>query len=320
MIERGSELADEKIPLAVVLGPTASGKTALAVDLALRFGGEIVSADSMQIYKGMNIATAKPTPAEMRGVPHHLMDFLDPSEGFSVADYAALAHQTIREIRSRQRLPILAGGTGLYIDAVVNNISFAEIKTDPRLREELMQLAQQKGAVYLLNELKGFDPDTAAKLHPNNLPRIIRAIEVYRLTGVTMAEHQRRSKMNPTPYRSVLIGLGFRDRQKLYERIDARVDRMLENGLLEEARTVLQKKGLKTAAQAIGYKELKRYFDGEESLAEAAEKIRQESRRYAKRQLTWFRKNTSVSWLYVDDYQNMEELAENAAEKLKNLL
>lgn len=313
-------MADEKIPLAVVLGPTASGKTALAVDLALRFGGEIVSADSMQIYKGMNIATAKPTPAEMRGVPHHLMDFLDPSEGFSVADYAALAHQTIREIRSRERLPILAGGTGLYIDAVVNNISFAEIKTDPRLREELMRLAQQKGAAYLLDELKDFDPDTAAKLHPNNLPRIIRAIEVYRLTGVTMAEHQRRSKMNPTPYRSVLIGLGFRDRQKLYERIDARVDRMLENGLLEEARTVLQKKGLKTAAQAIGYKELKRYFDGEESLAEAAEKIRQESRRYAKRQLTWFRKNTSVSWLYVDDYQNMEELAENAAEKLKNLL
>ncbi len=313
-------MADEKIPLAVVLGPTASGKTALAVDLALRFGGEIVSADSMQIYKGMNIATAKPTPAEMRGVPHHLMDFLDPSEGFSVADYAALAHQTIREIRSRQRLPILAGGTGLYIDAVVNNISFAEIKTDPRLREELMRLAHQKGAAYLLDELKDFDPDTAAKLHPNNLPRIIRAIEVYRLTGVTMAEHQRRSKMNPTPYRSVLIGLGFRDRQKLYERIDARVDRMLENGLLEEARTVLQKKGLKTAAQAIGYKELKRYFDGEESLAEAAEKIRQESRRYAKRQLTWFRKNTSVSWLYVDDYQNMEELAENAAEKLKNLL
>ncbi len=313
-------MADEKIPLAIVLGPTASGKTALAVDLALRFGGEIVSADSMQIYKGMNIATAKPTPAEMRGVPHHLMDFLDPSEGFSVADYAALAHQTIREIRSRQRLPILAGGTGLYIDAVVNNISFAEIKTDPRLREELMRLAHQKGAAYLLDELKDFDPDTAAKLHPNNLPRIIRAIEVYRLTGVTMAEHQRRSKMNPTPYRSVLIGLGFRDRQKLYERIDARVDRMLENGLLEEARTVLQKKGLKTAAQAIGYKELKRYFDGEESLAEAAEKIRQESRRYAKRQLTWFRKNTSVSWLYVDDYQNMEELAENAAEKLKNLL
>lgn len=313
-------MADEKIPLAVVLGPTASGKTALAVDLALRFGGEIVSADSMQIYKGMNIATAKPTPAEMRGVPHHLMDFLDPSEGFSVADYAALAHQTIREIRSRERLPILAGGTGLYIDAVVNNISFAEIKTDPRLREELMRLAHQKGAAYLLDELKDFDPDTAAKLHPNNLPRIIRAIEVYRLTGVTMAEHQRRSKMNPTPYRSVLIGLGFRDRQKLYERIDARVDRMLENGLLEEARTVLQKKGLKTAAQAIGYKELKRYFDGEESLAEAAEKIRQESRRYAKRQLTWFRKNTSVSWLYVDDYQNMEELAENAAEKLKNLL
>lgn len=313
-------MADEKIPLAVVLGPTASGKTALAVDLALRFGGEIVSADSMQIYKGMNIATAKPTPAEMRGVPHHLMDFLDPSEGFSVADYAALAHQTIREIRSRQRLPILAGGTGLYIDAVVNNISFAEIKTDPRLREELMRLAHQKGAAYLLDELKDFDPDTAAKLHPNNLPRIIRAIEVYRLTGVTMAEHQRRSKMNPTPYRSVLIGLGFRDRQKLYERIDARVDRMLENGLLEEARTVLQKKGLKTAAQAIGYKELKRYFDGEESLAEAAEKIRQESRRYAKRQLTWFRKNTSVSWLYVDDYQNMDELAENAAEKLKNLL
>jgi len=313
-------VAENKIPLVVVLGPTASGKTALAVWLAQRFEGEVISADSMQIYKRMNIATAKPDLEEMGGVPHHLLDFLEPSEPFSVADYTTLAHNRIEEIHNRGRLPIMAGGTGLYIDSVVDNISFTEIATDEEMRRELNQLAQEKGSAFLLEQLMQFDPETAKRLHPNNLPRIIRAIEVYRLTGITMSEHQRQSRSFPSPYQTVMIGLNFRDRQKLYDRIDLRVERMMEMGLLQEAREILSDPKLKTAAQAIGYKELKRYFEGEETLEQAVGKIQQESRRYAKRQLTWFRKNPKIEWLYVDDYDDLEELKAAAAEKVKYLL
>ncbi len=266
---------DRKIPLVAVVGPTASGKTALAVSLAKQFHGEVVSADSMQIYKQMDIATAKPTQAEKEGVPHHLLDFLELSQRFSVADYTALAHQKIREIDKRGNLPILVGGTGLYIDSVVNNISFSEIKTDETLRGELERLADEKGAEYLLEELRQFDPESAQRLHPNNLTRIIRAIEVYRITGVTMTEHQLRSRAAPAAYRSVLIGLDFKDRQKLYERINLRVDRMFADGLLAEAEAILSNPSLGTARQAIGYKELQHYFDGSESLEEATAKIKQ---------------------------------------------
>lgn len=313
-------MAEKKIPLVVVLGPTASGKTALAVWVAQQFNGEVISADSMQIYKRMNIATAKPTREEMAGIPHHLIDFLDPSEPFSVADYTALAHNTIQEVSSRGRLPILAGGTGLYIDSVVKNISFTEIATDPELRHELNQLAEEKGSVYLLEMLAEIDPETANRLHPNNLPRIIRAIEVYRLTDTTMSEHQKQSRGVPSPYQTVMLGLNFRDRQKLYDRIDMRVNQMLDAGLIEEAKEILADERLKTAAQAIGYKELQRYFNGEEALEEAVRRIQQESRRYAKRQLTWFRKNPEIEWLYRDDFQNLKELQETASKKVKYLL
>ena len=312
-------MEEVKIPLVAVAGPTASGKTALAVELALRLGGEVISADSMQIYKGMDIATAKPTAAEMKGVPHHLIGFLEPTEEFSVADYAVLAHRTIRAVHERGKLPILAGGTGLYLDAVVNNISFAEIETDGALRAELIRLAEEQGAECLLEELRTVDPESEARLHPHNLARIIRAVEVYRLTGIPMSEHQRRSRLTPRLYRTALLGLNFRDRQRLYDRIDLRVDRMLEAGLLEEARQVLAPDRLKPARQAIGYKELAPYFAGEETLAEAVGRIKQESRRYAKRQLTWFRRNERINWIYIDDCQNMEEIVAKAVEKVKVL-
>lgn len=304
---------ENKIPLIVVVGPTASGKTALAVSLAKRFHGEVISADSMQIYKQMNIATAKPTVEEMDGVPHHLIDCLDLSQKFSVADYTALAHQKAAEIYARGHLPILAGGTGLYIDSVVNNISFSEIRTDEELRKELTRLAEEKGADYLLEELNRFDPESAKRLHPNNLSRIIRAIEVYRLTGITMTEHQRRSRLTPSGYDAVMIGLDFQDRQKLYDRINLRVDRMFADGLLEEAREILSNKNLGTARQAIGYKELQHYFDGQESLEEAIQKIKQETRRYAKRQLTWFRRNPNIHWIYVDCCRDFADVSEQAA-------
>ena len=304
---------EKKIPLIAVVGPTASGKTALAVSLAKRFHGEVISADSMQIYKQMNIATAKPTVEEMDGVPHHLIDCLDLSQKFSVADYTALAHQKAAEIYARGHLPILAGGTGLYIDSVVNNISFSEIRTDEELRKELTRLAEEKGADYLLEELNRFDPESAKRLHPNNLSRIIRAIEVYRLTGITMTEHQRRSRLTPSGYDAVMIGLDFHDRQKLYDRINLRVDRMFADGLLEEAREILSNKNLGTARQAIGYKELQHYFDGQESLEEAIQKIKQETRRYAKRQLTWFRRNPNIHWIYVDCCRDFADVSEQAA-------
>ncbi len=313
-------MTEHKIPLVAVVGPTASGKTALAVHLAQQFGGEIVSADSMQIYRRMDIATAKPTPAEMGGVAHHLLDFLDPSQTFSVADYTAMAHPVIAQIHQRGHLPILAGGTGLYIDSVIENVSFTEIATDPEMRAALSQLAQEKGGTYLLEILQEFDPESAEKLHPNNLPRLIRAIEVYRLTGIPISEHQRQSKTTPSRYRSVMIGLSYRDRQKLYDRIDARVDQMLEAGLLDEAREILADSSLKTASQAIGYKELKDYFSGKEILSDAVARIKQESRRYAKRQLTWFRRNPEIQWLYFDDYSDPDSWKEAAAQKVRELL
>lgn len=301
----------EQIPLAVIVGPTGSGKTALSVKLAKEFGGEIVSADSMQIYKEMRIATAKPTPEEMNGVPHHLIGFLDCSEPFSVADYVDLAGKAVRKIHERGKLPILVGGTGLYVSSLVDNISFQEIISDPSLRKELLARLATEGGEALLNELWEFDPDTAESLHPNNGNRIVRAIEVYRLTGVTMSEHQRRSRQDPSPYKPCILGLSARNRQVLYDRINLRVDLMMKEGLLEEAREILSRREMKTAFQAIGYKELKGYFDGSCSLEESVETMKRETRRYAKRQLTWFRRDGRIHWLYLDELSG-DELFEAA--------
>lgn len=306
------------IKLAVIAGPTASGKTALAVSLAKRFGGEIVSADSMQIYKHMNIATAKPTEKERKEVAHHLIDFLEPDEEFSVADYVTSARKVIADISLRGNLPIVCGGTGLYIDSLIKNITFAKAEAPESLRRELTELSKQKGGGYLLGVLREFDPETASKLHENNVKRIIRAIEIYKTTGITASEHNRLSTAEPSPYDAVEIVLDFRDRKILYERIDARVDKMFSDGLLEEAREILSDSSIKTARQAIGYKELAPYFSGEKTLEECADSLKLSTRRYAKRQLTWFRRSQNTVWLYPDDYSSPEGLFNAASSLLCN--
>lgn len=305
-------IPEKRIPLPVIAGPTASGKTELAVRLAQRLAGEVVSADSMQIYDTLRIGTARPDEQEMAGVPHHLMGFLPLSEAYSVAQYVEQAGETIREIRGRGRQPILCGGTGLYIQSLIENIDFsAEAPADPAYREELRELAETQGGQVLWDKLDLIDPAAAARLHPNDHGRLIRALELYRTSGMTVSEHNRRSRLRPSPYNACVILLDFRERAHLYERIDRRVDGMLQNGLLKEAQLLLNTPHAPTASQAIGYKELAPYFAGEISLSEAADRIRQGTRRYAKRQLSWFRR-MDVHPLFREDYQTPEALTEAA--------
>ncbi len=300
---------NDKKRIIAVVGPTASGKTALAVELALKYNGEVISADSMQIYKGMSIATAKPDAAEMKGVRHHLMDFLDPKESFSVSDYVKLADETAKDIISRGKMPVLCGGTGLYVRSFIENIQFTEEKSDPDLRRELNTRYINEGGERLLDELREFDPKTADRLHPSQSKRIIRAIEVYRLTGITMTEAVNRSKAVPSPFTFTVIGLTFSDRQKLYDRIDRRVDKMIESGLVDEARRFYNSDIGSTACAAIGYKELKAYLEGEESLEEAVDRLKLETRHYAKRQLTWFRRDKFINWIEADKTRNVVDEA-----------
>lgn len=301
----------KRIPVVAVIGPTASGKSDLAVEICRRFGGEVVSADSMQIYKGMDIATAKPTEEEKKNIPHHMMDFLDNSEDYSVALYQQAASECIADIHSRGLLPVVCGGTGLYVDTLLNNVKLSEDSCDEELRRSLLKRAEDEGADKLLEEVRAFDPEYAEKLHPNNIKRIVRALEVYKTTGTTMTEQTELSKQ-ASPYDVCFIGLDAENRQFLYDRIDRRVDIMFGRGLENEAREYLASANGSTSAQAIGYKELKPYIDGEISLEEAEENLKRATRRYAKRQLTWFRRNERINWLLIDKYQKREELA-NAA-------
>lgn len=307
----------KKIKILAVVGPTASGKTSLAVSLAGKYGGEVISCDSMQIYKYMNIATAKPDKEEMGGIPHHLIDFLEPSESFSVADFTALAHKSAQEISSRGKLAVLCGGTGLYFSSFIDNLSFSDAGADPKYRAELEKRAEEEGAQSLLAELAEYDPESAAKLHPNNLKRIIRAMEHYHLSGKSITEQNELSRKNPPVYDSLILGINFKDRQNLYNRINLRVDKMLESGLLEEAKWYFSHSDFGTASAAIGYKELKPYFDGECTLEQAVENLKRETRRYAKRQLTWFRRDERIKWLYADDPEagSLTKQAEKIIEK-----
>ena len=300
-----------RIPVVAVVGPTASGKSDLAVEICRRFGGEVVSADSMQIYKGMDIATAKPTEEEKQNIPHHMMNFLDNTEDYSVALYQQAAAECIAEIYSRGLLPVVCGGTGLYVDTLLNNVKLSEDSYDEELRVSLLKRAEDEGADRLLEEVRAFDPEYAEKLHPNNVKRIVRALEVYKTTGTTMTEQNKLSKQT-SPYDVCFIGLDAEDRQFLYDRIDRRVDVMLERGLEEEAREYLSSANGSTSAQAIGYKELRPFFDGAITLDEAVENLKKATRRYAKRQLTWFRRNERINWLYIDKYQKRDELMSDA--------
>ncbi len=300
-----------RIPVVAVVGPTASGKSDLAVEICRRFGGEVVSADSMQIYKGMDIATAKPTEEEKQNIPHHMMNFLDNTEDYSVALYQQAAAECIAEIYSRALLPVVCGGTGLYVDTLLNNVKLIEDSYDEELRVSLLKRAEDEGADRLLEEVRAFDPEYAEKLHPNNVKRIVRALEVYKTTGTTMTEQNKLSKQT-SPYDVCFIGLDAEDRQFLYDRIDRRVDVMLERGLEEEAREYLSFANGSTSAQAIGYKELRPFFDGAITLDEAVENLKKATRRYAKRQLTWFRRNERINWLYIDKYQKRDELMSDA--------
>ncbi|MBS4786247.1 MAG: tRNA (adenosine(37)-N6)-dimethylallyltransferase MiaA [Clostridiales bacterium] len=304
-------MMQKQIPLIVVAGPTASGKTRLAIDLARRYGGEVVSADSMQIYQGMAIGTAQPTREEMGEIPHHLVGFLPPGERFSVADYVELARKTIADIHRRDRLPILAGGTGLYISSLIDNVEFAETGSSLEIRERYRRLAEREGNAHVLECLRRVDPETAEKLHPNNIGRVIRALELYELTGIPMSRHKELSRRSPSPYRLFCLGLDYRERQTLYDRINLRVEKMVEAGLLEEAEQLFRSPYSATAAQAIGYKELLPYFQGDQPLDSCLELIRMQSRRYAKRQLTWFRRDERMHWYFPDDWESYAGMFEN---------
>ncbi|MBQ2687658.1 MAG: tRNA (adenosine(37)-N6)-dimethylallyltransferase MiaA [Clostridia bacterium] len=292
-----------------VVGPTASGKTALSVEIAKRFDGEVISADSMQIYKGMDIATAKPTAEEMQGIKHHLVDFFPAQSLFSVAAYVDLAHKAISEVLLKDKLPVIAGGTGLYVDNLLSGTSFTEGETDFALRAELQARLDNNGLDSLLDELKSIDTQSFEKLSVERNPkRIIRALEIFKTTGITMTEQNKLSKPSDAPYESVRIGLDFKERSKLYDRINMRVDLMLEAGLLNEAESFFKTDASNTAVQAIGYKELEPYFKSGAPLEECIDSLKQATRRYAKRQLTWFRRDKTTNWFFVDEYKSSDEL------------
>lgn len=306
-------------PIITIAGPTASGKTALSIQLAKEIDGEIVSCDSMQVYKDMDIGTAKPTLEEQEGIPHHMLSVAEPWEDFSVSRYCAMADPIVEDILRRGKSPIIVGGTGLYMDALIRGNAFAPCPSTGR-REELEALAASQGIEAVIEKLQKVDPESAARLHPSDQKRIIRAMEVYLETGMTITEHNRKTQEIPPKYQPIRFALTDRQRQTLYDRIDRRVDAMLEAGLMEEIQGLLAR-GIPekcTAMQAIGYKEFVAALHGESTLDEAAQQVKQSSRRYAKRQLTWFRRNPENIWLIREDGQTSMEILESARQYLRD--
>ncbi|MGV2941210.1 tRNA (adenosine(37)-N6)-dimethylallyltransferase MiaA [Mesobacillus sp. LC4] len=311
---------EQKQKLIVLIGPTAVGKTKLSIELAKKFDGEIISGDSMQIYKGMDIGTAKITVQEMEGIAHHLIDIKEPDESFSTAEFQDLVREKINEISSRAKMPMIVGGTGLYIQSVIFDYHFTDAPSDPAFRHSLEQVAEAEGQEFLHEKLQEADPESASRIHPNNVRRVIRALEIIHCTGKTASELQE----NQSPellYDTALIGLTM-DRELLYNRINYRVDLMMEQGLLDEVKYFFEK-GLRDcqSIQAIGYKELYDYFDGKVPLEKAIENLKQNSRRYAKRQLTWFRNKMNVEWFDMsesnDDEKKFAEISKFIEGKLE---
>lgn len=308
-----------KQTLICIAGPTASGKTALSVALAQQLHTEIISADSMQLYRGMDIGTAKPDVRERGGVVHHMFDVAEAGESFSVARYQQLADACAQDILARGMVPIVCGGTGLYMDALIDGSTFSGDETNTQIREKYQQMAQEQGVHAVHECLRAVDPEAAERIHENNLKRVIRALEVFEQTGITLDELNRRNKRREPKYEAVMIGLCPSTRELLYERINRRVDVMLEQGLLEETRSLLeQEKITGTAAQAIGYKELLPYFAGEATLEACVETLKQASRNYAKRQLTWLKRNPNIEWLNYDSSEEFEELVRRSTKIIRS--
>ena len=294
----------KKIPVIAVAGPTASGKSSLAMQLCKDLNGELISCDSMQIYRGMDIGTAKPTKKDMAEVPHHLIDICDPDVDFSAAAFAELAKKAIEDVYSRGKTPILCGGTGLYLDSVLRGVDFGDMEPDLAYRAELLEYAEKEGVEALHARLREIDPEAAEAIHPNNVKRVARALEICKLSGMTKTEWDKNAIRGESPYNACIIALDYKNRDNLYIRIHMRVDEMFAMGLEEEARALLAKGYLApetTAGGAIGYKELLGYLNGEMTKEEAADAIKTATRHYAKRQLTWLRRNPEVHWLYPDD-------------------
>ena len=301
----------QKEKVIVIGGPTASGKTSLSIELAKKINGEIVSADSMQIYTDMDIGTAKPTVEEREGIEHYLLDFVSPDDRFSVADYKRQAKNAIKEILKKGKVPIVIGGTGLYIESLIYEIDFPEIETDLEYRRKLEQIASEKGLNYLYEEALKVDPEAMEKISPNDQKRILRVLELYHQTGKTKTQLDKESRKEPEyDYKFFAINM---NREKLYDRINKRVDIMIDDGLVNEVQNLCKKyKEFPTAMQGLGYKEVVQYLNGDTTYDEMIEKIKMESRRYAKRQLTWFRKYKEITWLdgIEDPKKNVEIIIE----------
>lgn len=305
-----------KTKIVAVVGPTASGKTSLSVELAKKFNGEVVSCDSMQVYRKMSIGTAKPTEEEMQGIRHHMLDFADPKTVYTCADYVRDAKKAIAEIVSNGKVPIICGGTGLYLDSLIRGGSFEETETDLEYREELEQIADENGNKFLHNMLVEVDPESAASIHFNNRKRVIRALEIYKCCGVPKSELDRRSRIPESEFDVLTIGLRFVNRDVLYNRINQRVDIMLKMGLEDETRRLMEMgifESNGTAKQAIGYKELLGYMNGYMSYESAVEQLKMATRRYAKRQMTWFSAHGNVNWIDIEEYnfKNIFNIASN---------
>lgn len=289
-----------KPKVVVIVGPTASGKTAVSIELAKKINGEIISADSMQIYKDMDIGSAKPTKEEMQGIPHYMIDVVEANEVFNVAKYKEMAEECIEKILAKNKVPIIVGGTGLYVSTLTKGVEFSDIENDLEYRDELTKISlEENGVDKLFDMLKGIDPEAAEIIDKNNVRRVIRALEIYKVTGKTKTQVDRES-LKELKYDYKVFGLNW-DRQELYDRIDKRVDIMLDMGLLDEVKKVNEKGISPTALQGLGYKEIIEYFNNEITLEEAIEKIKQETRRYAKRQMTWFKKDKNIVWIDAKD-------------------